>query len=132
MESVEVGHYCKDFFISVQAHSGVCSRMSKLDECSTSLGAGVFSLESYMSFNPNVCVTGFQLSQAVFSVHVIFICRAECFTGVHTCEIVKCPPGSGVGGNKKRNSINGTSSHYTEIKKTCVHFLPALAKDSGH
>lgn len=31
----------------------------------------------------------------VFGVHVTFVCRAECFTGVHTCEnIVKCPPGS--------------------------------------
>lgn len=30
----------------------------------------------------------------VFSVHVTFVCRAECFTGVRTCENnVKSPPG---------------------------------------
>lgn len=38
------------------------------------------------------------LSQAVCSVHVTFICRAGRFTGVHTCEnTVKWPPASNVG-----------------------------------
>lgn len=119
---------------SITAHSGVCSRMSKLAECSTSLGGKVHAWSTQVSsFNPNDCVASFQPSQAVFGVHVFFVCRAECFTGVHTCEnIVKCPPGSRVGGNKKRSIINGTSSCRTEIKRTCVTFLPALANDGGH
>lgn len=86
------------------------------------------------SFNPNDCVKIFQPSQAMSSVCMcFFVCRAECFTGVHSCEnIVECPPGPCVGGNKKRSIITGTSSCRMEIKRTGVTFLPALAKVGGH
>lgn len=82
-------------------------------------------------FNPIIvrskqrCYEFSTLPGYAFGVHVVFVCRAECFTGGHTCEnIVKCTPGSCVGGNNKKEvSLNGTSSRWTEIKRTCVTFF---------
>lgn len=89
------------FFFSIKAHSGFCSRMLKLAECSTSLGRKKYTLEAHIIVQThNDCVNEFStLPGYVFGVHVIFVCRAECFTGVHTCEnIVKSPPSSCVCG----------------------------------
>lgn len=66
------------------------------------------------------------LSQAVCSVHVIFICRAGCFTGVHTCEnTVKWPPALNVG-EEYRDSINGKDTIAWEAGQ------PVLFSCSGH
>lgn len=86
--------------------------MSKLAECSVSFVESTRLKHTSIIVQPKrLCYEFSTLPGYVFGVHVDFCFRAECFTGVCTCEnTVKCPPGSWVGSNKKRSIINGTSS----------------------
>lgn len=117
------------FIFFNKAQSSICSNVEAVARC---LGT-CLKHTSIIVQSKRVCVTSFQPSQAMSLVCMwFFVCRAECFTGVHTCKnTVKCPPGSCVGRNEKRGVTDGTSSRCMGIKRSCVTFLPALAKNSG-
>lgn len=93
--------------------------MSKLAECSTSLGESTRLKHASIIPQPKrLCCEFSTLPGYVFGVHVVFFLFVVLIASL-ACTLVSLPTGSCVGGIKKRIT-NGTSSRRTEIKTTCV------------
>ncbi len=85
-----------------------------------------------LACSPNNCVTSFQPSQATSSVCMWFLFVV--LNASLACILVRILSNTHLVHVwlVTRNVTNGTSSRRTEIKRTCVTFLPAVAENGCH